>query len=238
MTSLRETLTACVPLLPEAFRAQFARLLEPAYLERLAARLLAGQREGIPGEPPLPHFAAECTPPLDAAFTFFAEALKAWQADPAGIGTVRAFAEAMRAAGCANLLVLLGQRRTPGSLTDARGIPPPREVLLAAAERPCGRCDPLTVAARALAKHVHRSPETFWGKVEGPVTDKNRAARAMVGQILDHATWWNVFGHCKHDSVFEARVPTGQGARWGRGGMVFIGFLEPFEADRRLQGEK
>jgi hypothetical protein len=87
------------------------------------------------------------------------------------------------------------------------------------------------VAARALAKHAHRSPAKFWGDVRGSVGDKNEAAAAVLAGILDAATWWNVFGHCKHDTVFEARVPDGHGARWGRDGEEFIGFLEPFEED-------
>jgi hypothetical protein len=235
MTSPYETLAASVPLLPPSVRAQLGRLLEPIYLERIADRLLAWHRDGVPAAQPPPYFAAECTPPLGTALCFFTQALKAWDVDATGPGTAAAFAESMAAAGCPNLLLLLGQRRTPASLTDCRAIPPPREVLLAAAEEPCGPHDPLTSAARALAKHVHRSPEVFWGKVQGPVADKSRAARAVVERILEHASWWNVFGHYKHDTIFEARVATGHGARWGRDGTVFIGFVEPFDADRRLQ---
>jgi len=32
--------------------------------------------------------------------------------------------------------------------------------------------------------------------------------------------------------VFEARLPTGHGARWGHGGEEFIGFLEPFDEEK------
>ena len=38
----------------------------------------------------------------------------------------------------------------------------------------------------------------------------------------DSATWWNVFGHFAHEVVYEARVPSGHGARWGFGGDEFI----------------
>ena len=34
--------------------------------------------------------------------------------------------------------------------------------------------------------------------------------------------------HFKHVLVYEARVSSGHGARWGHGGDEFIGFLEPF----------
>jgi hypothetical protein len=232
MNSLRETLSACVSYLPESYRSEYGGLLAPEWLDRLADRLLTIHRTGVPTERPRPHFSAECTPPVEPTYAYFVDALRAWQADPAGPVTARAFADALRAAGCANMLLLLGQRRTPATLTDARGIPPARGVLLAAAEQPCGPREPLTVAARALAKHVHRSPEAFWGKVAGSAADKNRAAREVLEALLDGATWWNVFGHYKHETVFEARVPSGHGARWGKAGTLFIGFLEPFDEER------
>jgi hypothetical protein len=235
MTSLRETLRASIAYLSEAFRSEYGGLVAPELLDRLADRLQELRRDGIPAERPRPHFAAECTPPLGPAYAFFADAWRAWEVDPAGPETPRAFAEAMHAAGCANLLLLLGQRRTPATLTDARGIPPPREVLLRAADQPCGPRDPLSAAARAFTKHVHRSPEAFWGRVGGSAADKNRAARALLEGILD-AAWWNVFGHYKHETVFEARVETGHGARWGQAGTAFIGFLEPFDEERRADG--
>jgi hypothetical protein len=91
------------------------------------------------------------------------------------------------------------------------------------------------VAARAWEKHAPRSGEAFWGKVTGNDRDKNAAALALVRKILTGATWWNVFGHYVHDTVFEARVPGGHGARWGRDGAVFIGFLEPFLNEERSE---
>jgi hypothetical protein len=59
------------------------------------------------------------------------------------------------------------------------------------------------------------------------------AARAVLERILDEQTWWNVFGHFQHEVVYEARVPSGHGARWVKGVAAFIGFLEPF-----LKGEE
>jgi hypothetical protein len=55
----------------------------------------------------------------------------------------------------------------------------------------------------------------------------------MLLHILDNTTWWNVFGHFKHVLVYEARVPSGHGARWGQGGDELIGFLEPFDETKR-----
>ena len=59
-----------------------------------------------------------------------------------------------------------------------------------------------------------------------------RASPEKQEAILDAATWWNVFGHFQHDVVYEARVPSGHGARWGFGGNEFIGFLEPFDEEK------
>jgi hypothetical protein len=138
------------------------------------------------------------------------------------------FADALTEAGTNSLLLLLGQRRTPGSITDARAIPPTRAELLAAAARRHTPSDNLTVAGRALAKHVARSAGLFWGEIRGPSAVTNERAMTLLCHILDGATWWNVFGHFLHEVVYEARLPSGQGARWDCRSTEFIGFLEPF----------
>ena len=131
-----------------------------------------------------------------------------------------------------NLLVLLGQRMTPASLTDAAALPPPRAKLMASAMSPYSDADRLSVAGRALAKHAPRSSGTFWGQVSGGTDEKNALAERLLTHILDSTTWWNVFGHFKHERVYEARVASGHGARWGQFGESFIGFLEPFDEQR------
>jgi hypothetical protein len=35
-----------------------------------------------------------------------------------------------------------------------------------------------------------------------------------------------------HDLVYEARVPSGHGTRWGQLGDEFVGFLEPFDESK------
>src|SRR5262249_17815533 len=139
---------------------------------------------------------------------------------------------ALAAAGTRNLLILLGQRFTPASITDARAIPPARAQLLGAANREHNPADHLTVAARALTKHVPRAGGGVWGEVRGSVAGKNARASQLLTAIRDNATWWNVFGHFQHELVYEARAPSGHGARWGFGGRDFIGFLEPFDEDK------
>ena len=234
MHALLDTLRACVPLLPAPFVAEHRRLFAEEHLARLAARLLGFHRHGVPAERTPPHFAAECTPSLEGPFSPFREALGAWAVAPDRPEIERQCAGAIEAAGCAGLLLLLGQRRTPASLTAARAGPPPRAGLLASAAAPHNPADGLTVAARALTKHVHRTPGAFWGTVGGTVAGKNAAARAILERILAEQTWWNVFGHFQHGVVYEARVPSGHGARWARGGATFVGFLGPFGAGRSM----
>jgi hypothetical protein len=237
MPSLSDTLRACQPLLPQPFRAEHARLFaEDEHLARLADRLLAFSQDGVPDTFPLPRFSAECTPPLAEAFAFFRPAVAEWTTNPDNPELPKRFTDALLAASCGPVLVLLGQRRTPASISDARAIPPPRSRLLGTATRLHSPADALTVAARALTKHVHRSPEEFWGQVTGSAADKNALALRRLEDILDRTTWWNVFGHFKHELVYEARVAGGHGARWGRLGEEFIGFLEPFDEGRGVAG--
>lgn len=227
-------LQTAVSQLPAGFRTEHARLWSGEHLERLAERLVTFQCAGVPAGFPLPHFDAECTPLLSTAFAPFVDAMTLWEesSDLQSPVVAKAFAQALQAAGCKNLLLLLGQRLTPASLTDARAIPPSRADLLAVADRPHSPADPLTVLARALAKHVHRSPDAFWGVVTGSAAQKNESARTILRRLLEEATWSNCFGHFKHEVVYEVRVATGHGARWGLKEMTFIGFLEPFVSER------
>jgi hypothetical protein len=234
MRSIHDALRASQPHLPEPFQRDLARLFaEEELLAALSTRLLVFARQGVSGCHPPPSFAGECTPPLAEAFACFQVAVAAWHDTPDSPDVPAMLADALAAAGVRNVLVLLGQRMTPASITDASALPPSRTKLLATAMQAHSDTDRLSVAARALAKHAPRSTGTFWGKVTGSVDDKNATALRLLEQILDQTTWWNVFGHYKHVLVYEARVATGHGARWGHGGSEFIGFLEPFEEARK-----
>jgi hypothetical protein len=233
MPALHDALAACVDSLPESFLSAHARLFEPDLLARLAYRLWSLHREGLPTSHPPPHLDIECTPPLADAFTPFQAPLRALEQGGDSPEVARRLTDALVGVGCAGLLLLLGQRRTPASLDDARALPPRRETLLAAADRSYRARDALSVAARALAKHGHRYPGSFWARAVGPTARQNQAARAVVERILDGAAWWNVFAHCQHGTVFEARLPSGHGARWAQRGTEFIGFLEPFDPGLR-----
>jgi hypothetical protein len=228
MRSIHDALRASQPHLPDGIRRDLSRLFaDEELLARLSTRLLVFARQGVPQHPP-PQFSAECTPSLSEVFEPFRAAVAAWDDTPDAPVVPTLLAEALTTSGIRNILILLGQRLTPASLSDASAFPPPHQALLAAALTPHSPTDKLSVAGRALAKHAARSTGTFWGTVSGSADDKNAAARRLLQRILDEATWWNVFGHFKHVTVFEARVPTGHGARWGHGGEEFIGFLEPF----------
>jgi hypothetical protein len=141
----------------------------------------------------------------------------------------KAFAASLVAAGTRPILMVLGQRFTPASILDHRGIPPSIEELLLSALRPYSEKDSLSVAARALAKHVNRESGDFWGEIKGSVHEKNERASQLVRTILEGRTWCNIFGHYQHDLVFEARLPGGHGVRWHLAPNEFIGFLEPFD---------
>lgn len=222
ISALQETLSKCVALLPEADRSWATALLRPDLVGRLAARLLESHARGGSIDRPEPHFFEEVTPSLGPVFDPFRLLLSD------GIADAQRWADALTAVGIGGALLLLGQRRTPASLAGVNAVPPTLETLTASANAPCNPRAELSVAARAWSKHAPRSASSFWGTPAGDEADKNAAARHLVEAILNGATWWNVFGHYVHDTVFEARLPSGHGARWGDRGTVFIGFLEPF----------
>ncbi len=224
MRSLHDHLIDARPLLP----AEVAHRLQPLFLtpelrDRLAMRLLVYIRQGVPARHPPPSFTGECTPPLATSFEHFRPAVAHWHDFPSDPSVTRRLADALTHADSLHTLVLLGMRLTPASLTDERGFPPPRERLLTSATSGDG----LSPAARALDKHAHRG-DAYWGQPRGDTAERNEHALNLVEDILDGATWWNVFGHYKHGTVFEARLTAGHGARWADHGDRFIGFLEPF----------
>jgi hypothetical protein len=84
----------------------------------------------------------------------------------------------------------------------------------------------LTVGARALAKHSHRSSEGFWGTSKGSEDFKNKQAAGIIERILKNCVWINVHTLPHAEYVIEIRVEAGYGARWTLSG-EFRGFLEP-----------
>ena len=50
----------------------------------------------------------------------------------------------------------------------------------------------LTVGARALCKHAHRSSEGFWGDPRGTEIVKNEYAELKAAQIIKECVWVNL----------------------------------------------
>ncbi|MGF1578189.1 MAG: hypothetical protein ACFCD0_02375 [Gemmataceae bacterium] len=238
--ALSAVLVGCQCFLPESFRKSHVRLFVDEHVQTLTRRLVAFHKSGVPESFPSPHLAAETTPPLATAWAPFRDAMELWVSAEGAVdeSIQKTFARSIVAAGTPSLLILLGQRLTPASVSDTNAIPPTRNELLQAATAAHNTPgNGLTVAARALSKHVNRSTGEFWGEVTGSNPEKNAAALSVLETILANTTWWNVFGHYTHEFVYEARVPSGHGARWNCPATEFIGFLEPFEEAERLSAK-
>ena len=138
------------------------------------------------------------------------------------------------------LSYVLGLRITTG--TDNRNLLlPSRGQLMKAANRPYSLSDPLlSVAARALAKHAHRSNDGFFETGNGNSSAKTVAATTVLQKLLEDASWINIhtFGGMEGTPVLEVRIGSGHGARWTGVWEVpeanrlptkvtFRGFLEP-----------
>lgn len=96
----------------------------------------------------------------------------------------------------------------------------------------------LTDGARALAKHVNRSSQKFWGNFDGSDSNKNQLAMDVITRVIANCCWLNMHIVPPHGAVFEIRVADGYGARWSQDGTKFIGFLEPYMEDGHLRGWK
>lgn len=223
-------LKATENMLPADFLNAHQRLFKEAeHLLKLSSNLSTFYQQGVPKKQPEPYFDVECTPPLIESYVFFENALKKWFEKGAFSEDtihIENFAYAIHQAQCAHILLLLGQRRTPASLTDHRGIPPAQKTLITSASQVYKQ--QLTFGARAWTKHASRTNDGFWGTPVGTTAMKNEASLKKIRYILDHTTWWNIFEHYQHDTVYEARIPSGHGVRWGKQGEELIGFLEPF----------
>jgi len=124
-------------------------------------------------------------------------------------------------------LILLGQRITPGSITDFIALPPSKTKLKAALFKPYNK--EIKLGVRAWEKHAGRTELDFWGDVHGTPSYKEQKVNEIVTYIFKNIAWWNVFEHYKHGAVYEIREPKGHGLRWKLNELAFIGFVEPFE---------
>lgn len=77
----------------------------------------------------------------------------------------------------------------------------------------------LTVGARALCKHCHRSSSGWWlGKegeeLKGSEGVKNERAKKVLERVLSEAVWINVHSLPPELPALEVRTADGYGARW------------------------
>lgn len=63
----------------------------------------------------------------------------------------------------------------------------------------------LTVGARALCKHAHRSSEGFWGQVKGTEVEKNESADIIANKIVDECSWINLHILPHSEMIIEVR---------------------------------
>ncbi|XP_048332696.2 uncharacterized protein LOC107422004 isoform X5 [Ziziphus jujuba] len=114
---------------------------------------------------------------------------------------------------------LLGLTSTKGTIESA--LPPPRSILFSSfmlPHKPVVTSSTLTHGARALAKHVHRSSDKFWGAFVGSDSNKNKLALDVIIHLVTNCCWLNVHIVPPHGEVFEIRVADGYGARWSKDG--------------------
>src|SRR5436309_2487117 len=102
MRSIHDAVRASRPHLTELLRRDLARLFDDEeLLASLSSRLLVFARQGVP-EPPPPHFAAECTPPLAEVYEPFRHPVAAWHDAPDSPEVPALFAQAMTTSGIRN----------------------------------------------------------------------------------------------------------------------------------------
>ncbi|XP_041993922.1 uncharacterized protein LOC121744447 [Salvia splendens] len=139
--------------------------------------------------------------------------------------------------GCGGVQKLLGFVETVGSNPEL--LPPAPSTLLStfvSPHNPDVKGSILTNSARALAKHVNRSSEGYWGLLHGSDEEKNRHAGEIISLLVAECSWMNMHIVRPHGTVFEIGNDRGYGARWSVDGSKFIGFLEPYAIDGYAKG--
>lgn len=216
----------CIPLLPTSWKHKYGNLLHPEHWNIIKERVALFIIENEIYHPALPVFKEEIIPDYPLHYQHFAPLKSVFTASEKD--GAQLVAQTIESTPIESLLVILGQRKTPATLTDENGIPPLKEQLLQSCFMPHNAQK--SKAARAREKHIARNNEnSFWGTITGSPAEKEQASKMIVQKIIAEKTWWNVFFHYKHAAVYEVRVASGEGIRWKQEGLELIGFLEPFE---------
>ena len=125
-----------------------------------------------------------------------------------------------------NILTLLGIRETTGSLNNY--LPIDKNILINSFNNLHSPKSKLTVGARALTKHSHRSiTDNFWPDQNGKEQEKNEKANKILEKILENCVWINIHGLPHNVAILEIRNEKGYGMRWEISNLFFRGFLEP-----------
>ncbi|MTI32016.1 hypothetical protein [Xanthovirga aplysinae] len=213
--------------------AEFLKHFTSQHLKLLSKKLLEYYQQGVPSKR-LPYFEEEITPSLELIFKPFETVLHTIinrldysQKEKYALSLLKV----IEISGLPKILILMGQRITPGSVQNQLALPPTNSILISSATGMYNK--EISLAAKALSKHMERNKNTFWGKPSGSNFDKNRKAKEIILNLLNNKSWWNVFVHYQLGLVFETRLPEGHGARWSADGKMFIGFLEPFTTSRK-----
>ena len=215
-----------IPFLSDNWKRRYGKLLSKEHWNTIGTRAFTFAFENVIYHNPLPIFKEEIITDYSMHYRYF-DKLKFLGVEKKDLAA-KSIAKIIEETPIASLLIILGQRKTSATITDENGIPPLKEQLL----RSCFESynDQICKATRAREKHISRNEESFfWGEVKGSPIDKERTTKITVRKIIQEKTWWNVFTHYKHGVVYEVRVASGEGIRWKKNELDFIGFLEPFE---------
>ena len=136
---------------------------------------------------------------------------------------------------CRELLTFLGIRKTKGSIDNY--IPLDKNILIAKFKELNNEKSKLTVGAKALCKHSHRSvTDSFWPGQGGKEIEKNENAEKMLNLFLKECVWINMHLLPHNLVIIELRIDKGYGIRWQVNDGMFRGFLEPQMEDGHEKG--
>lgn len=206
-----------IPLFSDEWKEKYQAILAEEHLKTLAENIQKFKDKTL--DLNLPFFNEEIKIDRDESFNQFLDVFNSQNSDEFK-------AEKLEEIPFEHWLNILGQRLTSASLRDENAIPPLKNLLIEACEKPFNH--EIIIAQRAWEKHVGRMDDEFWGEVKGNNQQKKQIVMEKIHYILDYKTWWNVFYHYKHELVFEVREKDGHGIRWSHGGKNLIGFLEGF----------
>ena len=127
---------------------------------------------------------------------------------------------------CRDLLTFFGIRKTTGSINIY--IPLDKNILINKFNELNNPKSILTVGAKALCKHSHRSvTDSFWPSQGGKEKEKNDNAEKMLNLFLKECVWINIHLLPHQIVIIELRIDKGYGIRWQANDGMFRGFLEP-----------